>query len=105
MVPRARPKKKGPRPLEPTSQVARLLVASDRHPDAPGTQMSNLLRKVHTIWRLVREHAREQAGKNTITSFGARIAGAIGSAYFGVDPRLGDAEGACMGIGVRSGQV
>jgi len=45
----------------------------------------------HEIAHALREHAREQAGKNTLTSFGARIAGALGSAYFGVDPRLGDA--------------
>jgi predicted Zn-dependent protease len=45
----------------------------------------------HEIAHALREHAREQAGKNTLTSVGARIAGALGSAYFGVDPRLGDA--------------
>ena len=45
----------------------------------------------HEIAHALREHAREQAGKNAITSIGARIAGALGSAYFGVDPRLGDA--------------
>jgi predicted Zn-dependent protease len=45
----------------------------------------------HEIAHALREHAREQAGKNTLTSIGTRIAGALGSAYFGVDPRLGDA--------------
>ncbi|GJI87674.1 MULTISPECIES: M48 family metallopeptidase [Duganella] len=45
----------------------------------------------HEIAHALREHAREQAGKNALTSIGARIVGALGSAYFGVDPRLGDA--------------
>lgn len=45
----------------------------------------------HEIAHALREHAREQAGKNTVTQVGSRIFGAIGSAYFGVDPRLGDA--------------
>jgi len=45
----------------------------------------------HEIAHALREHARKQAGKNTATSVVARIAGAIGSAYLGTDPRLGDA--------------
>jgi len=45
----------------------------------------------HEIAHALREHAREQAGKNAITSGVARVVGALGSAYFGVDPRLGDA--------------
>ncbi len=45
----------------------------------------------HEIAHALREHAREQAGKNAATNVGARILGALGSAYFGVDPRLGDA--------------
>jgi Zn-dependent protease with chaperone function len=45
----------------------------------------------HEIAHALREHAREQAGKNTVTNLGARIFGALGSAYLGVDPRLGDA--------------
>jgi Zn-dependent protease with chaperone function len=45
----------------------------------------------HEIAHALREHAREQAGKNAVTNVGARILGALGSAYFGVDPRLGDA--------------
>ena len=53
----------------------------------------------HEIAHALREHAREQAGKNTITSVGARIAGAIGSAYFGVDPRLGDAAAGMVAQG------
>ena len=47
----------------------------------------------HEIAHALREHAREQAGKNTATSLVARIAGAAGAAYFGFDPRLGDAVG------------
>jgi predicted Zn-dependent protease len=47
----------------------------------------------HEIAHALREHAREQAGKNTATSLVARIAGAAGAAYFGVDPRVGDAVG------------
>ncbi|GJJ00220.1 lipoprotein [Duganella rhizosphaerae] len=53
----------------------------------------------HEIAHALREHAREQAGKNTITSVGARIAGALGSAYFGVDPRLGDAAAGMVAQG------
>jgi Zn-dependent protease with chaperone function len=53
----------------------------------------------HEIAHALREHAREQAGKNTITSVGARIAGALGSAYFGVDPRLGDAAAGVVAQG------
>jgi Zn-dependent protease with chaperone function len=44
----------------------------------------------HEIAHALREHAREQAGKNAVTSLGTRILGAGLSAYFGVDPRLGD---------------
>ena len=55
----------------------------------------------HEIAHALREHAREQAGKNTITSVGARIAGAVGSAYFGVDPRLGDAAAGMVAQGAR----
>jgi len=53
----------------------------------------------HEIAHALREHAREQAGKNAITSVGARIFGAIGSAYFGVDPRLGDAAAGAVAQG------
>ena len=44
----------------------------------------------HEIAHALREHARAQAGKNAITSVGTRLLGAGLSAYFGVDPRLGD---------------
>jgi Zn-dependent protease with chaperone function len=44
----------------------------------------------HEIAHALREHAREQAGKNALTSVGTRLLGAGLSAYFGVDPRLGD---------------
>ncbi|TFW20307.1 M48 family metallopeptidase [Duganella callida] len=47
----------------------------------------------HEIAHALREHAREQAGKNNATSLVARLAGAAGAAYFGFDPRLGDAVG------------
>ncbi|MTV41112.1 M48 family metallopeptidase [Duganella radicis] len=47
----------------------------------------------HEIAHALREHAREQAGKNNATSLVARLAGAAGAAYFGLDPRLGDAVG------------
>ncbi|MFA9215749.1 MAG: M48 family metallopeptidase [Sphingomonadaceae bacterium] len=44
----------------------------------------------HEIAHALREHAREQAGKNALTSVGTRLLGAGLSAYFGVDPRIGD---------------
>ncbi|SHN42987.1 Peptidase family M48 [Duganella sacchari] len=47
----------------------------------------------HEIAHALREHAREQAGKNNVASLFGRIAGAAGAAYFGVDPRVGDALG------------
>lgn len=47
----------------------------------------------HEIAHALREHAREQAGKNNATSLVARLAGAAGAAYFGLDPRVGDAVG------------
>jgi len=53
----------------------------------------------HEIAHALREHAREQAGKNTATSLVARIAGAAGAAYFGVDPRLGDAAAGVVAKG------
>lgn len=53
----------------------------------------------HEIAHALREHAREQAGKNAVTNVGARILGALGSAYFGVDPRLGDAAAGVVAKG------
>jgi predicted Zn-dependent protease len=47
----------------------------------------------HEIAHALREHAREQAGKINVTSLLGRVAGAAGAAYFGLDPRLGDAVG------------
>ncbi|MRW94018.1 M48 family metalloprotease [Duganella sp. FT80W] len=53
----------------------------------------------HEIAHALREHAREQAGKNAVTNVGARILGALGSAYFGVDPRVGDAAAGVVAKG------
>ena len=47
----------------------------------------------HEIAHALREHAREQAVKNTGTSIGARLVGAGVAAYLGVDPRLGEVGG------------
>jgi predicted Zn-dependent protease len=47
----------------------------------------------HEIAHALREHAREQAGKNNATSLFTRLAGAAGAAYLGIDPRVGDAVG------------
>ncbi|MBV7538013.1 M48 family metallopeptidase [Duganella sp. sic0402] len=47
----------------------------------------------HEIAHALREHARAQAGKNNAASLFGRVAGAAGAAYFGIDPRLGDALG------------
>ncbi|OEZ62820.1 MULTISPECIES: M48 family metallopeptidase [unclassified Duganella] len=54
----------------------------------------------HEIAHALREHAREQAGKNTVTQVGSRIFGAVTSAYLGVDPRLGDAAAGLFSQGV-----
>jgi predicted Zn-dependent protease len=50
----------------------------------------------HEIAHALREHARAQAGKNTVTSTFARLGGAALAGYFGVDPRLGDAGGSAF---------
>jgi Zn-dependent protease with chaperone function len=47
----------------------------------------------HEIAHALREHAREQAGKNAATSLISRIAGAAGAAYLGFDPRVGEGVG------------
>ncbi|MES2264887.1 MAG: M48 family metallopeptidase [Pseudomonadota bacterium] len=44
----------------------------------------------HEIAHALREHSREQAAKSNTTSAVTRVLGAGLSAYFGVDPRLGD---------------
>ena len=44
----------------------------------------------HEIAHALREHARAQAGKTAVTSIGSRLLGAGLSAYFGVDPKLGE---------------
>jgi predicted Zn-dependent protease len=42
----------------------------------------------HEIAHALREHAREQMGKATATSLGARLGGAALSAWLGIDPRV-----------------
>jgi predicted Zn-dependent protease len=53
----------------------------------------------HEIAHALREHARAQAGKNTVTSTFARLGGAALAGYFGVDPRLGDVGGGMFAQG------
>ncbi len=44
----------------------------------------------HEIAHALREHARERMGKSAATHGIARLAGALASSYFGVDPRITD---------------
>ena len=44
----------------------------------------------HEIAHALREHARERMGKSAATHGIARLAGALASSYFGIDPRVTD---------------
>ena len=44
----------------------------------------------HEIAHALREHARERMGKSAATHGIARLAGALASSYFGIDPRITD---------------
>ena len=44
----------------------------------------------HEIAHALREHARERMGKNAVTEGGARVLGAVLSAWLGIDPQLTD---------------
>lgn len=44
----------------------------------------------HEMAHALREHSRAQMVKSTATNVGARVLGAIGAAYFGIDPGLTD---------------
>ncbi len=44
----------------------------------------------HEVAHALREHGREQMGKNMATSVASRIGGALLGSYFGIDPRVTD---------------
>ncbi|MET0264005.1 MAG: M48 family metallopeptidase [Duganella sp.] len=53
----------------------------------------------HEIAHALREHARKQAGQNTVATTAARVGGSLLAGVFGVDPRLGDAGGSMLAQG------
>ena len=54
----------------------------------------------HEIAHALREHGRERAAKSGITSGVARVAGALGSVIFGVDPSITNTVTGMIGQGV-----